>query len=86
MPVNGRRMKTLIKTFEGTHRFHNYTKDIAPTAGAAQRYIMSATIDDTLVFAGNVPCARVTFHGASFLLHQIRRMNIHGSFREFLFC
>jgi tRNA pseudouridine38-40 synthase len=60
-----------LQRYVGTKNFHNFTN--LANAKGTRRYIKSVTVSDPYVFDG-VEYTRVTFHGQSFLLHQIRKM------------
>ena len=69
-------LKTLresLKSFEGTHSFHNYAKKVKSDEARATRYIVSFVVEDPVVVNGTewIPTQVL---GQSFLLNQIRKM------------
>uniref|UniRef100_A0A7S2IMH4 tRNA pseudouridine synthase n=1 Tax=Haptolina brevifila TaxID=156173 RepID=A0A7S2IMH4_9EUKA len=68
------RLRALLRTFEGTQSFHNFTDGKVTSADkTATRYMISITTGEPLMLSG-VPYVPIRFHGQSFLLHQIRKM------------
>lgn len=68
------KLKEALGTYEGTHKFHNYTSGKTFNDANASRYILSFTVQDPVVDKHGmewIPCQVV---GQSFLLHQIRKM------------
>lgn len=68
-----RRLTSILRRYEGTHNFHNYTVRTASTAAQAMRYMLSFTCQGTFLIAGK-PWVRMVVIGQSFMLHQIRKM------------
>lgn len=66
-------LERLLVKFEGTHKFHNYTKQMKSKDKNAQRYMMQIKVLDYRVFDG-IEFARVFIKGQSFLYNQIRKM------------
>ena len=66
-------LERLLKKFEGTHKFHNYTKQMKSKDKNSQRYIMEVKVVDYTVYDG-IEFARVFIQGQSFLYNQIRKM------------
>lgn len=78
--------KLFIETFEGTKKYHNYTKDMDPEKEAAKRYMLELKASDYMYV--NTKTLEVTEHsdkdalefvhfylrGQSFLYNQIRKM------------
>ena len=67
------KMTSILKQFEGTHNFHNYTIRVEATAAQARRYIHSFGCRGTFDINGQ-EWVRVEVIGQSFMLHQIRKM------------
>lgn len=62
--------KSAMKSMEGTHNFHNFT--VQNQEKGPNRYIKEITITD-LVQDG-IEWNKITLHGQSFMIHQIRKM------------
>lgn len=68
------RLAALLRTYEGTHSFHNFTDGkLTPADKSATRYMMRFFLGAPLELDG-VSYVSLRFHGQSFLLHQIRKM------------
>jgi tRNA pseudouridine38-40 synthase len=67
------RVNTLIKMYEGKHKYHNFTRQITAKDPQAYRFIHRAKAFETLVFGG-IEFIRITIRGQSFLYNQIRKM------------
>ncbi|XP_075520591.1 uncharacterized protein LOC142553924 [Primulina tabacum] len=67
------RFNRILKNYEGTHNFHNFTSRIKAEDPSAKRYIMSFTADTTLNIDG-IEFVKCEVVGQSFMLHQIRKM------------
>ncbi|KAL3228919.1 tRNA pseudouridine synthase 1 [Nakaseomyces bracarensis] len=67
------RYARLWKLFEGTHNFHNFTIGKSSIHGSSSRFIKSIDISSPY-FLNNTQWITISFHGQSFLLHQIRKM------------
>jgi hypothetical protein len=65
-------LQSALKAYEGTHKFHNYSKGVKASEGKASRYILSFTVEDPIVVNG-VEWIPTAVLGQSFLLHQIRK-------------
>jgi len=63
----------VLKNFEGTHNFHNFTSRMTPTDPKANRYILSFTCSTPFLLLG-IEYVKLEVTGQSFLLHQIRKM------------
>lgn len=61
----------LMKRYEGTHSFHNFT--VKANENGAKRFIKSINVSDPFIEDG-IEYVEVVIHGQSFLLHQIRKM------------
>ncbi|CAI2369506.1 unnamed protein product [Moneuplotes crassus] len=66
-------LEGLLSKFEGTHKYHNYTKQMKSKDKNSQRYIMQVKVLDYRVYDG-IEFARVFLQGQSFLYNQIRKM------------
>ncbi|KAK9071808.1 hypothetical protein SSX86_008237 [Deinandra increscens subsp. villosa] len=68
-----RRFNKILKQYEGTHNFHNFTTRTKAADPSAYRYIISFHANTTVTVDGRefVKCEVV---GQSFMLHQIRKM------------
>lgn len=67
------KLNNVLKLFEGTHNFHNFTSKIRPLDPSAKRYIIHFRCIETFV-ANNMEFAVLEVKGQSFMLHQIRKM------------
>ncbi|KAF9515742.1 hypothetical protein BS47DRAFT_1293494 [Hydnum rufescens UP504] len=69
------RLQALVKAFQGTHNFHNYT--VAREFGdrSAQRYMVQVDVRDPQVYDG-IEWISVLFHGQSFMLHQRKMIGL----------
>ncbi|KOX76281.1 tRNA pseudouridine synthase A, mitochondrial [Melipona quadrifasciata] len=67
------KLNNVLKLFEGTHNFHNFTSKIRPLDPSARRYIIHFRCIETFV-ANNMEFAVLEVKGQSFMLHQIRKM------------
>ncbi|KAI7741157.1 hypothetical protein M8C21_018475 [Ambrosia artemisiifolia] len=67
------RFNKILKQYEGTHNFHNFTTRTKAADPSANRYIISFSANSTVTVDGMefVKCEVV---GQSFMLHQIRKM------------
>lgn len=67
------RLNRILKSYEGTHNFHNFTTRTKAEDPAAKRYIISFNAKTVLNLDGMefIKCEVV---GQSFMLHQIRKM------------
>ncbi|KAF0288122.1 tRNA pseudouridine synthase A [Amphibalanus amphitrite] len=63
----------LLKKFEGTHNYHNFTSRRQPTDPSSKRFIMSMTCGKPFVRDG-IEFVVIKVKGQSFMLHQIRKM------------
>lgn len=66
------RFRSVLKEFEGTHCFHNYTVGREFSDRAAQRFMMEISVRSVNVLEDGVEWVSVLFHGQSFMLHQAR--------------
>lgn len=64
---------SVLKNFEGTHNFHNFTARKKPLDPSASRYIMNFEMEDPFISRG-LEFSVLRVKGQSFMLHQIRKM------------
>ena len=72
----------IVKKFEGTHNYHNYTIEKKIGDKSCNRYIMSMNLEriprehvcKTIGADPKDEYFKVTLHGQSFIYHQIRKM------------
>jgi tRNA pseudouridine38-40 synthase len=67
------RVRSMFKTYIGYHSYHNFTTGINHGEMKARRYIIDVAVGEPFI-RDNLEWARITFHGQSFMLHQIRKM------------
>ena len=67
------RYNELLQKYVGTHKYHNFTKGGTPTTASCTRYIKKMKLSKPFTHEG-MEFVRVTLHGQSFILHQIRKM------------
>jgi tRNA pseudouridine38-40 synthase len=65
--------KKILKGYEGTRKFHNFTIGKSFNEKSSNRYIMSCTVNEPFVREG-LEWISCKIHGQSFMLHQIRKM------------
>lgn len=76
------RVCEILKKFQGTHNFHNYTKKGSPHDKKNQRYMMSIkathlekeALEELYGSKIEREYLKITFLGQSFIYHQIRKM------------
>eukprot|EP01084_Bolivina_argentea_P178764 308990_1 len=66
-------LRSILRRYEGTHSYHNFTKGKLPTDASAKRFILSAIVGEPEIHQGQqwIPLEYV---GSSFMIHQIRKM------------
>ncbi|XP_061822455.1 pseudouridylate synthase 1 homolog isoform X1 [Nerophis lumbriciformis] len=72
-PPTHQRVNFLFACYHGTHNFHNFTSQKAPSDPSAQRYIMEMSCGEPFVLDG-AEFAVIKVRGQSFMMHQIRKM------------
>ncbi|KIO26619.1 hypothetical protein M407DRAFT_15026 [Tulasnella calospora MUT 4182] len=70
------RFRSVLKEFEGTHCFHNYTVGREFSDRAAQRFMMEVSVRSVNVLEDGVQWVSVLFHGQSFMLHQRKMISM----------
>lgn len=72
-PETLQRVNRLFTLYKGTHNFHNFTSQKAPSDPSARRYITEMSCGEPFI-RSNSQFAVITVRGQSFMLHQIRKM------------
>jgi len=67
------RLNSLLKQFEGSHLFHNYTIKLSPSEDESRRHMITVSAGEPFEMKERRYVA-VTFYGSSFLYNQIRKM------------
>lgn len=67
------KMTAILKQFEGTHNFHNYTVRVDSGSPQAKRFILEFSCQGVFKI-GNESWVKLVVVGQSFMLHQIRKM------------
>jgi len=62
----------IMRQYEGTHNFHNFTSSVAANDPSAKRYMEKIEVDYDKI--GNECVALIRIKGESFMLNQIRKM------------
>ncbi|KAF8074960.1 pseudouridine synthase [Lyophyllum atratum] len=73
-PAQVERLRDIVKKFEGTHNFHNFTVARDFSDRSNQRHMKKIEIADPVVY-GDTEWISVLFHGQSFMLHQRKMMS-----------
>ncbi|KNA14783.1 hypothetical protein SOVF_104360 [Spinacia oleracea] len=68
-----KRFNRILKYYEGTHNFHNFTTRTKAEDPSAKRYIVSFEANTTLTIEG-IEFVKCEVVGQSFMLHQIRKL------------
>ena len=68
------KLQHALQAFVGTRSHHNYSKGVGNDEPRSNRYIVSWTTEDPIVFDNNEEWIPTQVVGQSFLLHQIRKM------------
>uniref|UniRef100_A0A8D9ES90 Pseudouridylate synthase 1 homolog n=1 Tax=Cacopsylla melanoneura TaxID=428564 RepID=A0A8D9ES90_9HEMI len=66
-------VEALLRQYQGTHNFHNFTSKRKPLDPSCSRYIMSFISEQPFVRDG-LEMITLKVKGQSFMLHQIRKM------------
>ncbi|MED6255718.1 tRNA pseudouridine synthase 1 [Ataeniobius toweri] len=72
-PETLQKVNQLFTHYKGTHNFHNFTSQKAPSDPSARRYIIEMSCGEPFV-RNTWEFAVITVRGQSFMLHQIRKM------------
>lgn len=67
------KLTDILKQYEGTHNFHNFTIRQPSTSPQATRFIIKFSCEGKITIAGK-PWVKLVVIGQSFMLHQIRKM------------
>lgn len=68
------KMNEIAKFFNGTHCFHNYSRDVLPDKPEAKRYVIKFEVEKEFVRVQDCCYLKFIITGQSFLYHQIRKM------------
>ena len=66
------KVKEYFKEYEGTHRFHNFTRANAHSEKSMTRYLKEIKVSDPKIINGT-EWVSIQLHGQSFMLNQIRK-------------
>ncbi|XP_068993341.1 pseudouridylate synthase 1 homolog isoform X2 [Neodiprion pinetum] len=67
------KVQSVLKLYEGTHNFHNFTSKVKPLDPSAMRYMIDCSCSDPFVI-NDMEFVTLKIKGQSFMLHQIRKM------------
>lgn len=67
------RFNRILKGYQGTHNFHNFTTRIKAEDPSSQRFIVSFSANNTVSVDG-IEFVKCEVVGQSFMLHQIRKL------------
>lgn len=67
------KVNDVLKMFEGTHNFHNFTSKVLAQDPSAYRYMIKLLCESPFIIDG-MEFAVIKVKGQSFMLHQIRKM------------
>ena len=68
------RVREVLRSFNGTKNYHNYTVHKNPKDSSAKRHMKSVTCADKPFVRNGTEWLSLRFHGQSFMMHQIRKM------------
>ncbi|KAF7658711.1 hypothetical protein LDENG_00008540 [Lucifuga dentata] len=72
-PETLKKVNCLFALYKGTHNFHNFTSQKAPSDPSARRYITEMSCGEPFI-RSNTEFTVITVRGQSFMMHQIRKM------------
>ena len=67
------RVRSVLRMFDGTHNYHNYTIRKSPKESSASRHMRSVTCGEPFI-RNDIEWLSIRIHGQSFMMHQIRKM------------
>ncbi|XP_046750450.1 tRNA pseudouridine synthase A isoform X2 [Diprion similis] len=67
------KVNSVLKLYEGTHNFHNFTSKIKPLDPSAMRYMIECSCSVPFI-SNDMEFVTLKIKGQSFMLHQIRKM------------
>ncbi|KAF5350251.1 hypothetical protein D9758_007854 [Tetrapyrgos nigripes] len=69
-PTHIERLREIVKKFEKSHNFHNFTLTMDPQDKSNNRFMKSLEVAEPAVY-GDTEWIAILLHGQSFMLHQI---------------